>query len=174
MKSFKMAKNDKVEEAKKEEGSQFNVQVDCKAIRFIYLQKTSTFQFRLSQCLLVLPLCHQMLLVRELSQKFVLQVSILLSRESAFSLHIMIRKRFIKATTLKVSQPQAQKEEEHSNIDLLARIQDLDSHQEKLEYWVKVKKYLENSDKNHVKFLEDNLMKAEADMFKHSEQFGHR
>jgi hypothetical protein len=41
-----MAKNDKVEEAKKEEGSQFNVQVDCKAIRFIYLQKTSTFQFR--------------------------------------------------------------------------------------------------------------------------------
>ena len=85
----------------------------------------------------------------------------------------MIRKRFIKATTLKVSQPQAQKEE-HSNIDLLARIQDLDSHQEKLEYWVKVKKYLENSDRNHVKFLEDNLMKAEADMFKHSEQFGHR
>ena len=41
-----MTKNDKVEEAKKEEGSQFNVQVDCKAIRFIYLQKTSTFQFR--------------------------------------------------------------------------------------------------------------------------------
>ena len=105
--------------------------------------------------------------MREFSQKFVLQVSILLSRESAFSLYITIRKRFIKATTLKVSQPQVQKEE-HSNIDLLARIQDLESHKEKLEHQVKVKKYLETSAKNHVKFLEDNLMKAEADMFKHS------
>ena len=93
------------------------------------------------------------------------QVSILLARQSAFSLYITIRKRFIKATTLKVSQPQVQMEE-HSNIDLLARIQDLESHKEKLEHQVKVKKYLENSDKNHVKFLEDNLMKAaEADMF---------
>ena len=130
-------------------------------------RKHQLFSSDLSQCLLVLPLCHQKLLVREFSQKFVLQVSILLSRESAFSLYITIRKRCIKATTLKVSQPQVQKEE-HSNIDLLARIQDLESHKEKLEHQVKVKKYLENSDKNHVKFLEDNLMKAEADMFKHS------
>ena len=63
-----MTKNDKVEEAKKEEGSQFNVQV---------------FSSDLSQCLLVLPL---------------------MSPEAA-------------------------------------------------------------SESSHVKFLEDNLMKAEADMF---------
>jgi hypothetical protein len=69
-----------------------------------------------------------------------------------------------------LSQPQVQKEQ-HSNTDLLARIQYLESHEDKLEHQVKVKKYFENSDKDHVKFLDGNLMKAEADMFKHSEQF---
>ena len=40
-----------------------------------------------------------------------------------------------------------------------------------MEHQVKVKKDLKNSDKNHVKILEDKLMKAEDDMFTHSEQF---
>ena len=119
-----MTKNDKVEEAKKEEGSQFNVQVDCKAIRFIYLQKTSTFQFRfVTMSLSLTPMSPEAASERVLTE-ICFQVSILLARQSAFSLYITIRKRFIKATTLKVSQPQVQKEE-HSNIDLLARIQDL-------------------------------------------------
>ena len=166
-----MTKNDKVEEAKKEEGSQFNVQVDCKAIRIIYLQKTSTFQFRfVTMSLSLTPMSPEaaservLTEIRSSSLHFIVQgISIFFVHHDQKEIHQSHHR------TLKVSQPQVQMEE-HSNIDLLARIQDLESHKEKLEHQVKVKKYLENSD-NHVKFLEDNLMKAEADMFKHSQQF---
>ena len=94
-----------------------------------------------------------------------------LVQESAFSLYITIRKKFIKGSSPKVSQPLEQKKEAHSHTELLEKIQDLESQKELLEHQVKVKIDVENSDKHHVKILEEKLVKAEADMFKHSEQF---